>query len=278
MKVVAPASQRSLRGLALLESQAEVSWLDSDGCAVARDPLVCSAQMLSEPGAAGLLTRRMDTGLATLLLPRFQAGDLTALLGSSQPIRIGPGEAADTQWHDGTSYPVPARAAIVTAIGHGRWLAHRDLCAGLAWRRTAAQGTVVLCTAACCQRHPSIPQDAQRALLLRLVEAVRDQTRLPPQVASVTTSERAVDVDAFLATEGPDAAALLLARCIDPAGDAAAVIAQYLHCEVAADRLAQLQSRCPTGDAAGFIPALRRHGWGAHVRASLQAIAAKGDP
>lgn len=266
MKVVAPTSQRTLRDLALLDSQAEVTWLDSDGLAMARDPLVCSAQMLSEPTAAGLLTRRMDAGLPTLLVPRFQAGDLTALLGSGQPIRIGPGEAETTQWHDGTSYPVPARAAIVTAIGHGRWLAHRDLCAGLAWRRTAALGTVVLCTAACCQRHPSIPQDAQRALLLRLVEAVLDQTRLPPQGVTALTVERYADADAFLSAEGPDAAALLLARCIDPTADSAVAIAQYLHCEVAADRLEQLQSRCPVGDAAQITPALRRHGWGAHLR------------
>ena len=276
MKVVAPASQRTLRDLALLEGQCEVVWLGPEELAAAIEPMVCSAQIVSEPEFRGTLDRRMTAGYGSILLPRFQAGDLSGLLGADQSIRIGPGEASETSWHDGTTYEVPARASIQTALGYGRWLSHRDLCAGLAWRRTAAHGTVVICTAACCQRHPSISQAAQQSLLLRLLEALASQTRLPTAILQSASLEAYPNADAFIKAEGPDAAMLLLARYIDPEADPAEVIDRHLHCNLSTARLAHLQARCPAVEPSEIPIVLQQNGWGSHLRACAQAITSKG--
>ena len=242
-------------------------WVDSQQALLAPEPLVaCGLWAAREPSAGTLLRRRAEAGRSSLLVARFEPGDLGPIIGAPVAVHVKGGEAGALAWEDGRRYQVPSVTVIETALADGHWAHSTAGTTVLAFRPHTQSGLMVVCTATVAG--PALGSDAseQRALLERLLDEVE---RCGPERPATSTegSPATATVDEYLDRHGADGALVLMASLAEPGAliDGAALAA--IGAALPAERLSTLAAALPSVAPGEAARALRDAGWGAHLRA-----------
>jgi hypothetical protein len=273
MRCAAIEEQGQMRDLAMLpEICDEVRWIPAAEAAREPLPLMISALHLhGDEGIGSLLRERGRVGSATVLVPRFRAGDIAGILGAPAAVNIRAGDFTHLTWDDGRVFDVSGVTFVESALHSGRWAFAEGLgTVVLCFRAHAAAGAIVICTAALGGRALGVRPAAQRALLERTLETAGTGTPVPAEDAHPDETSPAADLASFLDAGGQQGAAFLMALLA--AGgqrdvEALCSVAQAeLGLELARrDAEAQL-ARCPTTDPDEIRETLKAHGWGPYVR------------
>ena len=281
-RCVSLQTQKSLRDLAQLPRLVnEVRWAGADEIVSAEDIAIVAAAWLAEDGkkAAETLTARRKAGRATIIVPRTKAGNLPRVLGAPSAVSIKLGEYDSLQWSDKEHFNVPGQVIIDTPLHAGRWAQVEGLgTAILAYRAHEGAGPVVLCTAGMASRQFGVAVEEQRRLLDQI------DSDIQATVSNGSTTARGPEafdtpphtVDEFLSAGDSDAAifALLVATC-DGKRDAErlAVAADRLGFGIPLDEITSSLNRLQESPVEDLVNALRRNGWGAHLRQARAALA-----
>jgi hypothetical protein len=271
LHICALATQKTWRDLAHLALIAEaVDWLTQDDLACAPQPaVICGLEAYQAPQTLGeLLKQRSTAGLATILVPRFRAGNLAAMLGAPASIMVQSSEAGFLAWQDGESYGLPVFSVLETPMVAQRWATTDAGCCILAWRSGTAKGPVVLCTASVAGPALGADREIQRLLLDRIITSAAAlqphiQTTVPPVPATDP-----LDLNGFLTSGGGDAAAVLLTlyaargeQNVDLAHLAETWLGMRLS-QTLLERAMDFTTESPEA----IVKALIKHGWRAHLR------------
>jgi hypothetical protein len=208
---VALESQRALRDLAQLPRIVEgLTWVGEADLAHDPRPAVLVGLWLKESAeAATVLKRRSDAGAMTILVPRFKAGDLAAVLGAPTSIRVQRFEFQHVTWDDQRTFRVPGVTVIRTSLHSGHWAHTQQELVVLGYSAHQGSAPAVLCMAGLCSRPFGVEVNEQKALLGAIFSKYRVQRLVKaPFTPEVQLAESAED---FVRNHGPLAVPMLLA-------------------------------------------------------------------
>jgi hypothetical protein len=262
-----------LRDLANLPAVAEgIDWVEPPLAADAAAPLVVCGLWLTGAGAEApeVLRRRSLAGRATIIVPRFQAGNLAEVLRAPAAVEVTPG-SFERFTLDGQTFPLPGVSYFQTPLHAGRWGMAEGLgTVVLAYRPHAGAGWIVLCSAAAASRPVGDTRDAQRALWQRiLVRATAGAARTSGPDAGMTQTDRPATVEDFLRKEGEAGASILLAWLAAGKREPAALeraARSRLGLVIGEANIARVLGQLPEAEPDQVRVALQRRGWGAHLR------------
>lgn len=283
-RIAAWENQKSLRDLAGLPRLCDnVAWLDMETLANAREPaLIVGIWLTDEPTAAKqLLANRSAAGLATVVVPRFKAGDLRAVLKTPTSVRVKTGDFDAFSWEGGEIITVSGQTLLETTL-------HTSQCgsipglgvAVLSYRPHEAAGAIVLCTAGVTSRQLGIDVAQQR----RLWELILHRAGTPMSSA-VPEAEQSIplpasSVDELLAMDNAQIAAVVLALALgggDREPNAVKTVAGTLGFTLGEHEVRHALAGIPECSADSMEQALRKHGWGAFLRRGRLLLAEGGD-
>ncbi len=280
MRCASLESQRNFRDLAQLPRLIdEVMWLGMEDLACTSEPVILCGIWLSEcaEAAAGFLHARSHKGLSTIVVPRFKAGDLSAILGAPSGIEVHAADFDTVDWEDGRQYAVSGVCYLKTSLHAGRWAVATGLGpVVLSYRPHSAAGQIVLCTASITGRPPGVDRKEQYRLLERILRDVQSSQSSAGQMDSSPRRQVSLlDLVTFLQETGERGASLLLTlfacngdREADISEVAARVLGLVLSTREVEAGLKRLQEASPEELSA----ALRKYGWGAHLRRIEQLL------
>jgi hypothetical protein len=219
--------------------------------------------------AADVIRGRCSAGRHTIVVPRFRAGALTAVLGSPSSVEMSAAEFKSFEWGD-QHYKIPGFTVIRTSLHAGKWGEAPGVgIVLLSYRPSTVSGAVILCAAAITSRLVGVSSDAQKELLHRITAAASaptakttDSIESPPLVAPAS-------IDEFLDQERELGAAYLLCRLAvaDPeSADLTEVAKDYLSIHLSPEEADRLGRRLPPTQNSHIRDALHRFGWGAYLR------------
>jgi len=276
--------QKSLRDLAGLPRLCDdVTWLDLEALATASEPaFLVGIWLTDEPAPAKqLIARRSAAGLATVVVPRFKAGDLRAVLKTPTSVRVKTGEYDSFSWDGGEPIAVPGQTVLETTL-------HASKCGSVAglgttvlsYRPHEAAGAIVLCTAGLTSRQLGVDVAQQRRLLDLIIERAASPVARPVPKIEKPAPTPAASVDELLAMGHPQDAAVLLALALGGGSrepDAVAAAAVSLGFNLHDQDVRYVLGRMPDASVAAMEQALRKHGWGAFLRRARLVLAEGGD-
>jgi len=285
IKIAALEPQRSMRELAGLPRICdELEWCSAEQLAIARNPAVVVGMWLYESPAESkkLLSARASSGLTTILVPRFKAGDLHSFIKSPSSVQLTIGEFNGFQWQDGAACVVPGQTIIKTKLHNGQWGGIAGLGSTvLGFREHEASGWIVICTAAVSSRQFGVETQSQRSLLEQIILRTLDSR-------SINVSDRIdqstvvtpVPAQQLLATEDTNAAAIVLAIAISNGKRDMPSVSRSLSrigFDVSEDAIEQTLARLTDESVDSMESALKQYGWGAHLRRGRAVFANGGD-
>jgi len=208
---VALESQKALRDLDQLPRLVDgLVWVGEGDLTSDPRPAVLVGLWLNENAeAATVLKRRSGAGAMTILVPRFKAGDVAAVLGAPTPIKVQRNEFQHVTWDDQRSFGVPGITVIRTSLHAGHWAHAQQELAVLGYCTHQGSAPVVLCMAGLCSRPFGVDMAEQRALLDAILS--KHCTGRPaeaPPTYEVRIAESAKD---FVLRRGTPAVPMLLA-------------------------------------------------------------------
>jgi hypothetical protein len=273
IRCAALRAQQTLRDLGALMALAEqVDWIDHDQAAGVAEPLIVCGLWLAQQAAdaSKVLRTRSHAGRTTLVVPRFQAGNLAPVLQAPADIEIVSGEYRTLLW-DEQPYAVPGVSVFQTTLHAGKWATAAGLgTALLAYRPHAGAGAVVLCSAAVTGRPLGVDREAQRSLLQRiLVEAAAGIAAAEEIASREDTARPAENATAFLEQEREPGAAVLLACIASSSREVSAVrtaARDLLSLDLEQGEVERLLARLPPLGATALRQALTETGWGPFLR------------
>jgi hypothetical protein len=246
-------------------------WVPISAAANAEGVLVVPGLWLADDPrqAADVIRDRSSAGRHTLVVPRFRAGALRTVLGSPSAVDIAAAEFKSFEWGD-QHYPIPGFTVIRTSLHAGKWGEAPGVgTVLLAYRPNTISGAIVLCAAALTSRLVGVSPDMQKVLLHRIIGAASAPTVNTTDSIESTPATIPVSIDEFLEQEREIGAAYLLCRlaAIDPdSADLTEIAKDYLAIQLSAEEAGRLKQRFPPAQNADIRAALRRFGWGAHLR------------
>jgi hypothetical protein len=182
------------------------------------NPAVVVGMWLYESPAESkkLLSARVASGLTTILVPRFKAGDLHSFIKAPSSVQLTIGEFNEFQWQDGTACAVPGQTIIKTKLHNGQWGGIAGLGSTvLGFREHEAPGWIVICTAAVSSRQFGVEMQSQRALLEQIMSQTQDACSVTQSVQiNESTTVLPVPAQQLLASDDTNAAAIVLAIAI----------------------------------------------------------------
>lgn len=283
-RIAALENQKSLRDLAGLPRLCDdVAWLDTETLATASDPaLIVGIWLTDAPTEAKqLIAHRSAAGLATVVVPRFKAGDLRAVLKSPTSVRVKTGEFDAFSWEGGETITVSGQTVLETTL-------HASQCGSipglgvtvLSYRPHEAAGAIVLCTAGLTSRQLGVDVAQQR----RLWELIINRAGMPMSNAVPEVEQAAplpaASVDELLTMGNAQVAAVVLALTLgggDREPDAVKAAAGGLGFSLGDREIGNALARIPECSVDVMAEALRKHGWGAFLRRGRLVLAEGGD-
>lgn len=269
LSCVAIEEQRGWRDLRQLEQSLTVRWIPAKDADIAPEPLVaCGLWAARDPNAGAALCRRAEKGLGSLLVARFEPGDLGPVVGAPVAIRIAANETTEVSWEDGRRYAVPGFTVIETALPPGHWARSPSGTVVFAYRPHTQAGLIVLCTATIAGPALGTDPAEQRALLHRILEEL---ARSAPECTDESGDRRApagcATASEFLEQNGPDGALVLLALWQAGGQGVEAASLEAIGAALPDAHLTELIASLPDAAPDEIERALRSAGWGAHLRA-----------
>lgn len=263
---VALESQRGLRDIRHLPPEA-VRWVGDRELADADEPaILCGLWASRDPSARQVLQRRQERGCVTLLVARFEPGDLSSVLGAPVAVRVVAVEGSEVTWEDGTRFLVPAMAAVEASLPEGHWARVGAKTAVLAWRPHTTAGLTILCTATVAG--PAL--GAEPSIQLQLLERILDEAgRRTVQPRFSTTADEPKVADSasdYLVRHGDGGALMLLAWLAAPGPEVDAAAVTRLGANLEPEELRRLAAGLPQMEPIEVHEALLAAGWGAHLR------------
>lgn len=260
----------------------DVQWVPLTAAAGARAALVVPGLWLADcpRPATELLRERCTAGFHTIVVPRFRAGVVTAILGCPSAVEILPGEFKSFEWGSYRA-AIPGFTVIKTALHAGKWGEAPGVgTVLLAYRPHMVAGAIVLCAAMVASRVVGVSSEIQKNVLRSIIETASAPIASPADSIEAVPPVQPESIDEFLRQERELGAAYLLSRLA--AGDTAAsdltsVAKEYLGIFLPPEDVVRLQQRAPRAKAAEIRLALQRFGWGAHLR-RVPAQSAMSDP
>jgi hypothetical protein len=256
-----------------------VEWVPVSAAIPAEGMLVVPGIWLADNQgiAAQMIRDRCAAGRHTLVVPRFRAGGLQAVLGSPSSVDMSAAEFRSFEWGD-HHYPIPGFTIIKTSLHAGKWAEAPGVgVVVLAYRPSTVSGAVVLCAATLTSRVVGVSPDMQKELLQRIVDAASAPTIQATDSIESAETTPPTSIDEFLEQEREIGAAYLLCRLA--AGDREAtdlteVARNQLAIELPLKDVARLAGRLPSASNATVHAALQRFGWGAYLRRLVSPAAA----
>lgn len=285
IKIAALEPQRSMRELAGLPRICdELEWCSTEQLAIARNPAVVVGMWLYESPAESkkLLSARAASGLTTILVPRFKAGDLHSFIKAPSSVQLTIGEFNEFQWQDGTACAVPGQTIIKTKLHNGQWGGIAGLGSTvLGFREHEASGWIVICTAAVSSRQFGVEMHSQRALLEQIMSQTQDACSVTQSVQiNELTTVSPVPAQQLLASDDTNAAAIVLAIAIGNGKRDMQSVSRSLSrigFDVTDDAIEQTLAHLTVESVDAMESALKRYGWGAHLRRGRAVLANGGD-
>lgn len=282
-RIAALEEQKSLRDLAGLTRLCdEVVWCDVETLSTTTDPVVIVGLWLfDQPGPARkVIDARSEAGLTTIIVPRFNTGDLRVVLKAPTSVRLKAGEFGEFQWDDDSSVNVGGQTLIDTTLHKGKWgsVAGMGL-AVLAYRAHEAAGWTVLCTAAITSKKFGIDVEAQRWLLHKIINRTAETAPALTNGNPPVEIQPSGSVAELLAGNDSNAPAVVLAVALNDGHRDAESVANTLRrigFELSAEEILRSLSRLPDEPTAGLERALRQSGWGAYLRRGRCVLAEGG--
>jgi len=283
MRIATLDEQRSLRDLAGLPRLCdEVVWCDLDTLSTTADPaLIVGLWLFDEPGAARkLLEARGESGLTTVIVPRFKSGDLRRVLQTPTSLRLKPGEYDAFQWDDDTGVNVAGQTLIDSSLHKAQWGSVAGMgVTVLAYRAHEAAGWIVLCTAAVTSKKFGVDVDAQRWLLGQIIRRAAESAPAQTSSDGQATVPMAASVSDLLVGDDANAPAVVLAVVLNSGDRGLDVVSHTLNrigFEVPAGAIEATLSRLPPQELVELEQALRQCGWGAYLRQGRRVLAEGG--
>lgn len=284
IRLAALDNQKSLRDLAGLPRLCDdVAWLDLETLATANEPaIVVGIWLTDEPAAAKqLLARRSESGLTTIVVPRFKAADLRSVLKTPTSVRVKTGEYESFQWNGGEVIAVPGQTVMETTL-------HASQCGSVAgsgvtvlsYRPHEAAGAIVLCTAGLASRQLGVEVAQQQRLWQLITDRAAAKLSRPAAASELALPTPAANIDELLASGDAQVAAVALAvavTCGRREPDAVSAAAVRLGFDLAEDNIRRTLARMPEAPFAELEEALHRHGWGSFLRRGRLALAEGGN-
>lgn len=282
MRIAALQEQKSLRDLAGLSRLCdEVTWCDADSLTNTLDPAVIVALWLfDQPGPARkLIDARSESGLTTILVPRFKTGDLKIVLKSPTSVRIKAGGYDEFQWDDDTGVNVGGQTVIDSSLHKGQWGSVAGMGETvLAYRAHEAAGWTVLCTAAVTSKKFGVDVEAQRWLLQEMIKRAA-ATAPAPSAASESVPVQPAESIADLFASDQHAPAVVLAVALNEGDRGVETVANTLSrigFELSTDDIQATLLRMPDQTSDEMERALKQSGWGAYLRRGRSVLAQGG--
>jgi hypothetical protein len=219
--------------------------------------------------ASELLRERCSAGLHTIVVPRFRAGALTAILGCPSSVEILPAEFKSFEW--GSHHAaIPGFTVIKTALHAGKWGEAPGVgTVLLAYRPHMAAGAIVLCAAMIASRVVGVSSEIQKNLLRSIIKAASAPIASPVDSIEAVPPVQPASVDEFLLQERELGAAYLLSRLATAQpdlSDLTAVAKEHLGILLPPEDVVRLKQRVPPAPVDEIRLALQRFGWGAYLR------------
>lgn len=284
MKFSALKAQQHLRDLIQLPRLCDdgIVWIESDRIAMTKEPLIiCGLWLSEEPDAGNILTSRSKSGLSTLIVPRFKAGDLAGVLNAPASIEITPSDFSSILWEDQTLFNISGVSYFKTSLHAGRLAIAKNLGTTLFYYRShAAAGPILCCSAAVTGKPIGVKIKEQELLLGQIFSKIKS---LEPTLIQEKTDKGATlseiedlsadnSIDGFLSRTGEQGAALILALIAcngtheTHVPDITAAAKEMLGIVLSEKEAIKNVKSLPKAPREEMEAALVRFGWGAFIR------------
>jgi len=256
--------------LANLERIAATHWISEDEAGAARTALLISGQWAAANATAAteLFEIRSRAGFVTIVVPKYRPGDWTRMMRAPTDVHVLASEFSSFEWGP-NHYSIPGFVVFRTALHAAKWAEAAG--AGivlLGYRRSAAAGVVVLCSAVLTGRVPGVTVEHQQRLLIAILRASGEHGS-PLKALQPPRPKHFNNLDEFLAQEEERGAVFLIGSLLASDHTVAAIVQvlrQRLNVRVRADDIDDMIERAPQGSEDEIRAALRKHGWGAFLR------------
>ena len=283
MRIAALEQQRTLRDLAGLSRLCDdIVWHEATALSQVADPAIIVGLWLSEePGQAmKFIAARSKAGFTTIIVPRFKAGDLRAVIKAPSAVKLKLGEYDAFQWDDDSGVEVPGQTVIETTLHAGQWGAIAGLgVTVLAYRPHEGAGWIVLCTAGVTSRRFNVNVEAQRLLISRIIERTSESAPSLPNLVPTESLRVAGSFEELLAGGDANAPVVMLAVTLAEGRRELSVVANTLK-RMGFDRsneaIEKILLRMPDQSIDELANALRKYGWSAYLRRGRTALAEGG--